>query len=231
MKPYALAAVALLLAGCGPEARPGPTQHETRTVELGKAELTRVDLRMGAGELHVSGGSSHLADADFTYNVDNWKPRVEYHSTGVRDDLEISQPEGASAIGNTEYRWDIRLNDGALVDLVTKLGAGEAHMNLGSMNLRNVELNMGVGEVEMDLRGSPKRSYDVRINGGVGQATVRLPRSVGISATAQGGIGDINVEGLEQRNGRWINPSQLNSPITIRVDVKGGVGEIKLIAE
>ncbi|MEP6962283.1 MAG: hypothetical protein ABI995_09395, partial [Acidobacteriota bacterium] len=66
---------------------------------------------------------------------------------------------------------------------------------------------------------------------GVGQATVHLPRSVAISATAQGGIGDINVEGLEKRNDRWINPSQENNPITIRVEVKGGVGEIKIIAE
>ena len=49
------------------------------------------------------------------------------------------------------------------------------------------------GEVDADLRGNPKRSYDVRINGGVGQATIHLPKSVGISATAVGGIGEINV--------------------------------------
>ena len=44
-------------------------------------------------------------------------------------------------------------------------------------------------------------------------------------------IGSIDVDGLEERNGRWVNASQLNSPVTIRVEVKGGVGEIKLIAE
>jgi hypothetical protein len=83
----------------------------------------------------------------------------------------------------------------------------------------------------MDLRGNPKRSYDVRINGGVGEATIYLPRSVGIDATAKGGIGEIDVRGLEQRNGRWINPSQENSPVKIHLDVKGGVGQINIIAE
>jgi hypothetical protein len=133
--------------------------------------------------------------------------------------------------GNANNRWDVRLNDGVLMDVVTKLGAGEANMNLGSMNLRNVELNIGAGEVKMDLRGNPKRSYDVRINGGVGEATVYLPRGVAIDATAQGGIGEIEVRGLEKRNGRWINAAQENSPVKIHLEVKGGVGQINLIAE
>jgi hypothetical protein len=216
--------------GCRP-ARTGPTQHESASFDLDQSELTRVELRMGAGELTVSGGSPKLAEADFTFNVASWKPTVEYHSTGVRGDLLIAQPDGTVGFGDTEYRWDVKLNDGVLMDVVTKLGAGDARLNLGSMSLRSVEFNIGAGEVRIDLRGNPKRSYDVRINGGVGKATVYVPRSVAIDATAQGGIGDIRVTGLEKRNGRWVNPAQENSPVKIHLDVKGGVGEIVLIAE
>ena len=85
--------------------------------------------------------------------------------------------------------------------------------------------------MDADLRGNPKRSYDVRINGGVGQATIHLPKSVGISATAVGGIGEVNVSGLEKRNGRWINPGHESDPVTIRLDVKGGIGQIDVVAE
>jgi hypothetical protein len=46
-----------------------------------------------------------------------------------------------------------------------------------------------------------------------------------------GGIGEVNVSGLEKRNGRWINPGHENDPVTIRVDVKGGIGQIDLIAQ
>ena len=231
MKNFAgLLAVTLLLTSCG-TARTGPTQHESAHFDLDKSKLTRVELRMGAGELNITGGSPKLAEADFTFNVPSWKPNVDYHSTGVRGDLVIAQPESGVSLGNSEYRWDVKLNDGVLMDVVTKLGAGEAKMNLGSMNLRNVELSIGAGEVNVDLRGNPKRSYDVRIKGGVGEATVYLPRSVGIEATAQGGIGDVKVTGLEQRNGRWINTAQESSPVKIRLDVKGGVGQINLLAE
>jgi hypothetical protein len=206
-------------------------QHESAHFDLDKSELTRVELRMGAGDLNVSGGSAKLAEADFTFNVAAWKPNVEYHSTGVRGDLSISQPEGIGGMGDTEYRWDVKLNDGVLMDVVTKLGAGDARLNLGSMNLRNVEVNIGAGEVNMDLRGNPKRSYDVRINGGVGEATVHVPLGVAVEATAQGGIGEIDVRGLEKRNGRWVNTAQENSPVKIHLDVKGGVGQINIIAE
>jgi hypothetical protein len=108
--------------------------------------------------LNVSGGSAKLAEADFTFNVASWKPRVECRSTGSRGDLVISQPDGVGGFGNTEYRWDVKLNDGVLMDVVAKLGAGEARMDLGSLNLRNVELSMGAGEVRMDLRGNPRRN-------------------------------------------------------------------------
>ena len=117
------------------------------------------------------------------------------------------------------------------MDLIAHMGAGEAHLNLGSLNLRSVDVNLGVGEADVDLRGNPKRSYDVQIHGGVGQATVHVPKTVGISAMAAGGIGDVNVRGLENRGGRWINPGHENGPVTIRLDVKGGVGQIDLIAE
>jgi hypothetical protein len=218
-----------VLAGCADGVRIGPPEHETKVLELDKSEMTRVELKMGAGELRASGGSPKLMEADFTYNIPGWKPQVEYHSTGVRSDIEISHPPGSAPHGNST--WNLRFNDSVLMDLVVQMGAGEAHLNLGSLNLRSLAFNLGAGEVDVDLRGNPRRSYDVQINGGVGQATVHVPASVGISATASGGIGDINVRGLEKRNGRWINPLHETAPVTIRLDVKGGIGEIDLVAE
>src|SRR5690349_20414695 len=64
----ALLAACAGLAGCVVE-RTGPTEHVMRTIERGEAKSLRVNLRMGAGDLRVSGGSSDLAEADCTYNV------------------------------------------------------------------------------------------------------------------------------------------------------------------
>ncbi len=219
----------LLLAACNQDGRTGREEHENKVLELDKSELTRVELKMDAGELRVAGGSPKLMEAAFDYNVPGWKPQVEYHSTGVRSDIEISN--APSAVPHGKNNWNVRLNDSVGMDLVVKMGAGEAHLNLGSLNLRSVAFDLGAGEVNVDLRGNPKRSYDVRINGGVGQATIHLPKSVGISATAVGGIGEVNVSGLEKRNDRWINPGHENDPVNIHLDVKGGIGQIDVVAE
>jgi len=229
MRKMLLTAGMVMLAGCSVNVATGPSQHDKKVLELDKSEITRVDLKMDAGELRVAGGSPKLLEADFDFNVPGWNPKVDYHSTGGRSDIEISQ--GSGAVPNGKNDWNLKFNDSVQTDFVLRMGAGEAHLNLGSMNLRSVSVELGAGEVELDLRGAPKRSYDVKVHGGVGQATVRLPSNVGVSATAAGGLGDINVRGLEQRNGRWINPRHENDPVTIRVDVQGGVGQIDLVAE
>jgi hypothetical protein len=220
------------LAGCsGPDTFvSGPVQHETRAVELDHAELVRVELTMGAGELNVRGGSPRLLDAEFEYDNPALKPVVRYTPSSFRGQLTIEQPDGRGPRGSRHYRWDLQLNNDIPVEVVTRLGAGNATMNLGKLNLRRLDLNMGVGNLEMDLRGEPRRDYDVEIHGGVGNATVHLP-SVNIVADAGGGIGNIEAVGLEKRDGRWISTRYADAKTTVRLEIKGGVGNIHLVQD
>lgn len=228
------ALAAFLLWGCDISNVPtGPTQHESQSVDLDKSEMARVNLRMGAGNLNIRGGSPKLVEADFTYNVPSWKPQFRYTNTGVRGDLVIEQPSntGMHHGGKTEYTWALRFTDKVPLDLSVNFGAGEADLNLGSLSLRSVDVEMGVGELKMDLRGHPQRSFDVRIRGGVGEATVRLPNDVGIEADAQGGIGGINASGLHKEEGRYVNDAFATAKTKIHLNIRGGVGSINLIAE
>ncbi len=115
----ALAAVAVMtLSGCVIDVEhAGPVQHSSQSVDLDKAEMARVEIKMGAGELQVDGGSSKLMDADFAYNVPSWKPEVRYESSGFRGELTIEQPHGGSLRSNITYKWNIRLNDKVPMDV------------------------------------------------------------------------------------------------------------------
>jgi hypothetical protein len=221
---------AVVLSGCGGgSVTERVTRHEKAAIELDKSEMARVKIEMGGGELRVVSGTPKLLEADFAFTDPDARPLVDYRSTPSGGELTISQPSSFSSIGNSVYEWDLKLNDQLPLDIITSLGGGKVSLTLGRMNLRGVDVNMGAGEMKMDLRGEPKRSYEVHVRGGVGEATVYLPKDVGISATAVGAIGSINVTGLEKRDGVWVNPERLDAPVTVRVDVKGGIGEIKLV--
>lgn len=229
-KSVVLLVACVCCGGCVVETAVGPMRHETRTIERDTAETARVDMQMGAGELRIAGGATPLLRADFNYNVPAWKPEIHYHSFAGRADLSIRQP-AAGHIGNNKSDWELRLNSDIPTDFLLHFGAGEAQLDLGSLNLRSVEVEMGVGEIHIDLRGMPKHDYNVRIRGGIGEATVNLPANAGIYAKAEGGLGEIKVQGLRQENGRWLNEWYDSERPQIRVDVSGGIGQINLIAE
>ena len=57
---------ALPLAGCSSRIRVGDLQTECQSVELGDAESVRVEIKMGFGDLEVTGGAEELMEAEFT---------------------------------------------------------------------------------------------------------------------------------------------------------------------
>jgi len=223
---------ALLLTSCSVEHNAGPVQYDSQTVEAKGAESAHVALHMGAGELRVTDGATSLARADFSFNVPEWKPLVSYTATGGKGNLTIEQPKTSSMrVGNTRYTWDVQLSNKLPIDLEVHFGAGQAKLDVGSLDLRGVEVHMGVGEMDLDLRGALKHGYNVNLHGGVGQANVRVPSDAGVYAEASGGIGSISVRGLHKIGDHWESESYANAEKKIRIEAHGGIGEIKIIAD
>jgi len=230
---FAACLAAIVCTGCATQSV-GPTQHDTIGFDRDKSELVHVNLNVRAGELKVDSGADKLATADFNYNVPMWKPSTTYNSSNGVGYLTLTQPGeggGVNISGSQKNEWDVKLNRDVPMDLAIHVGAGEARVNLGALNLRGLDMSMGAGELDLDLRGSPKMSYTAHVSGGVGDATVHLPSSVGIEATATGGIGGIDSSGLHNDGHRYYNDALGKSNVTVHLDISGGVGSIKLIAE
>jgi hypothetical protein len=232
---FALLATAAVLAGaCGtqPGGTPqvGKMQSESKSVDPEDAQSARAQLKMGAGELTITGGADQLMEADFSYNVSDWKPKVSYHVSSEEGELVVKQGSGGGVRlgGDARNEWDISLNDEVPTDLVVQMGAGESDLDLDSLTLTGLKLQMGAGKTTVDLTGDYAKDFDASIQGGVGEATVMLPSGVGVKAKAQGGLGKINAEGLERVGDAYVNDAYGESNVTLNVDVQGGVGEINL---
>lgn len=226
----ALTACLLLLTGCEfDQTVTGPLRDDPVSIDGGHADHANVELNMGAGEMNLRGGAEKLIEGTFEYNVPDWKPKVYSSTAGAYATVTIREPEHVRMGGKRRYRWDLTLNDNVLMDLTLNCGAGQARLDIGKLDLRTVTVHMGAGQVDLDLRGHPKRDYDVNVSGGVGQATIRLPSGVGVRAEAHGGLGSIDVSGLEKHGDHYENSLYDNADANIRLKVEGGIGEIRII--
>jgi hypothetical protein len=229
-----LVTAAVLAGACGmqPGGTPqvGKMQHEFKSVDPKDAQSTRAQLKMGAGELNLTGGADQLMKGDFSYNVADWKPEVSYDVSGDKGELVVRQggSKDSNLTGEARNEWEIRLNDELPTDLVVQMGAGESDLDLDSLTLTGLKLQMGAGKTTVDLTGDYAQSFDSSIQGGVGEATVELPSEIGVKAKAQGGLGTINAEGLKRVGDAYVNDAYGESDVTLNVKVQGGVGEINL---
>jgi hypothetical protein len=230
--PWLWLPVALILAGCATLPPPDP-QEESRTVPLAGAELANVRIEMKGGELRVAGGASDLLEALFRYGHPQWKPEVRYDRMGFRGNLIVREAHGTAFSRGGRYRndWDLKLSDHVPMDLTVNLGAGRSELHLGGLRLRSLEVHLGAGELDLDLAGAWQKSFEARIRGGVGKATVHLPKDIGVEARASGGIGQIRAHGLQRSGHTYTNEAFGKTPVTLRVDVQGGIGEIRLELE
>lgn len=206
--------------------------HETRSVDRQGAQSVHASLDAGAGQLTIGGGSSHLLDADFTYSESYGNPRVDYNVASGVGQLSVSQDgESTHFLGVSRNEWNLHFSNDVPLELKISMGAGQGQLRLRDVPVTRLELEMGAGQVEVDLTGDRKKDLDADIEGGVGQATIRLPKNVGVIATASGGIGAVSARGLKHDGDEYTNEAYGKTPATIHLKVEGGVGEVDLVQE
>jgi len=208
----------------------GEMRHESRTIQAQNANSLYAKLQMGAGELNLTGGADRLMEGDFSYNVADWKPKVNYEVGGDTGELSVKQGSGGGVRlgGDARNEWNVRFNDEVPTHLLVQMGAGESDLDLDSLELTGLVLEMGAGKTTVDLTGDYTRDFDASLRGGVGEATVLLPSKIGARVRAEGGLGKINAEGLDKEGDSYVNGAYGDSDASLDVQVQGGVGEINL---
>jgi len=230
--PSALVAAAALMSGCmccGSEVDVGELVTETRTVELLGATAVEVDLDLGVGKFTVAGGSGPLMTGEFTYNVPEWKPEIEYAVEGGVGRLKVAQPSTKKSVrGNTKNEWTIAFTNDVPIALNIDMGVGNADMELGDLALSRLNVDQGVGNTVIDLSGNWETDLAVLIDGGVGNTKLILPDSVGIRLVSDTGIGKTTVTGLKKEGGVYTNGVYGEAAANFDVKINAGVGNVTI---
>jgi hypothetical protein len=103
----------------------------------------------------------------------------------------------------------------------------EASGGLGQVNVRGLHRENGYWVNDAYRSTAPKIRVDIQ--GGVGSASIYLPKDVGVKVHASGGIGAISTHGMTKEDDDYVNAAYGKTPVTITLEIQGGVGAIDLV--
>lgn len=148
-------------------------REDVRTVEVGGAETAAAVLKLGAGQLDVSGGAEALLEARCADA--EGQPEINYEVIEGQGRLEVKQPDLLNgSCKRAPAQWDLRFNNAIPLGLRLMLGSGSARLGLGALNLTGLEVQVGSGDVTADLSGSPAQLERVKLNAASGQLTLQM---------------------------------------------------------
>lgn len=202
----AVGCAALLLVACEPA--PAASQDwQTVTSARQRADESSLDvhLRYGAGRLEVSpaDGGEELYRVGIRYDAEHFTPITEYRPGR----LEVGV-EGASRgirMGDGEGgEMSLQLSTGIPLDLDLDFGAVAADIELGGLDVRDLEIQTGASDTDLRF-SSPNAVECERLDLDVGAAAFRaegLGNANCGSLRLNGGVGDVTLEfgGVWRRN-------------------------------
>ncbi len=246
-----VASAAVVVIGVWTSAPDGMPVTESRTVQLCSATSVTAAVELEVGDLKLKGGADALLEAEFTYDLPNRRPEVEYHVADGAGALTIHQLTPDEPLGtDAGSEWDIRLMDTVPIGLRINLGAGDAALDMSTLELRELGVDLGAGDLDLrlggarlletanvnlgagtgtiDLSGEWHKSCYVRLNVGAGDVAIVVPHGVGVRVVAEAGIGAVRVEGLSGAEDGYRNDQYGTAAVSVVVAVNVGVGEIRV---
>ena len=219
-------------AGCmgagGESVEIGELMTENRTVPREGVKELNVSVELGIGEITIRGGATSALDAEFRYNVAEWKPVIETSERAGVTNISISQPdtESRNISGGVEYIWDLRLPEGIPCRLDLDFGVGESRIDLAGVDLVDLTIDAGVGEVDLSLRDIASEGGRVDIEGGVGEITVHVPEDTGVWVKGATGIGEFQAVGLKRSGGYLVNDAFEENGPHLDITIDAGIGSV-----
>jgi len=195
---------------------------ETRVVELQDAARVNALVEVGVGELHVSGGAEdgYALDAEFTYNIPEWRPEVTYAVEEDCGKLRVKQPhfQGKSLYQDAKYAWNLRFNPKIPLALDVKVGSGKADLDLEGLNLTRLNAKVGSGSIVADVSGDAPNLTAVNVATASGKTALNM----------RGKYAELNDVVLQTASGRLDMALSGQYPELEKVAVRSASGKMKV---
>jgi hypothetical protein len=200
---------------------------------LDGATSGNISIIMGAGEITVDGGTRDHALMETTVfsKAPEWQPAFSSSLDNMTKTVRMTDKGHTGKAWfavHSPNSWEIRITDNVPVALDVNIGAGDCRLNLGAINLNNLNVHSGAGDTEIDLGRYRGGRFDATITSGIGDLTLKVPGSSNTRITAHQGVGDITGSGLTLNNGAYVTAGYNPTLPVNEIAVRQGVGSVRL---
>lgn len=145
---------------------------ETVNAPYPEADCPQLRLEIGVGTLKLQPGTDQLLDGSVTYNIEEWKPRVQAENQFVT----VNQGVGLHMLGawfDVRNEWKLALGTRKPFELSVSKGAGESRLELGGVPLASARIEIGAGKSSVAFdKLNPTPCSAVKVDLGAGSLLV-----------------------------------------------------------
>lgn len=187
----------------------------------------KVDLDVGGMKFNVTSGTSEFVTLQS--NLSTLSSDIDVNGNEQR--LHISNSgEAINFLSDTNYSFDINLNESIPWDFDIDCGAIDGSLDLKNINVQNLDIDMGAGRIEVDL-GTKSTLSQLNIDSGVSQIIINIPKESGIRVKFEGALNTTNLSELdliEQSTNNFISKNYERASSIYNFNVEMGLGEFKI---
>ena len=207
----------------------GNAETERASIDLQGASSAKVSIDHGAGELKIHSGAnaSELAHGSFSSGLDHKAnrngDRLEVRMRPVHDFLSFP------FLGpNSQIDWDVALNANIPMALKLNLGANKSDIDLGDMNITDLDLDTGASDTKIILPSHGRFRADLDL----GAASLEVTIPEGLSARIRTSMGAANFKINESRfprsGGYYQSPDFDSAANAVDMTIDAGAASIRV---
>jgi hypothetical protein len=209
----------------------GVTNREAFRLPLDGATSARVRIRHGAGELRLDDQAApgELVSGSFTGGLDHQLSR-----DGDMAVLDLRAPSDTLPIilpfdSSSGFNWTLGLSREIALELDMELGASSNHIDLTSLNVRQLRVQSGASSTEIAFPARARQTY-ARVETGVASVQLRIPPGVAARIRSESGLAGVNIDTgrFPRVNGGYRSPDYDTAENRLELDLETGVGSVSV---
>ncbi len=201
----------------------GPIRRESIDLDRQQAERVELTMQFAGGKLELgSDDKVALMSGEFTYNIDELAPLIEYTVVNGVGKLNMrhqgDQAEVKRLSEEVRNEWDVRLTSKIPFDLNVDVGASTGQLELGGLRLTNLKIDAGAADLKISFeRPNPVELEAMIVRSGAARLEFTGLSNANLSQLSfDGGVGTYEFD----LSGDWQRSAT--------VQIKSGVSRIVL---